>query len=900
MIKNEVLEDIADIEKKLNTDISSGLSRREARERASEREDVESSFFVRKKRNFLSCFLGVVKMLPAAVLTLIAVAAFFMGRVQLGVAVISTFVSGSVISGLLYLSAQRESERMEVYSSPTVRVLRDGREYITDSRNLVEGDVIVLRGGDYVPADVCIVEASELILSEIYIDGGVKYKDRAVKLEVGTVSRAAAGSFALSGYARAVVIAVGDDVNMAQHIRAGGLQKKNSDPKIVKRAYKYCSAGATLICAVMFIFAVVGILTAKYVGTLEVLLIYLSLMLSLMLAASPIAPRILLSAMLKRASKSGRGGDFAIIKNNRAIDALPSITDVVILGESGIFDGQRYISSFHIFGEQIDDIRKIDKSAFVFECIYAYIKAKTDAGRAFGEDALVLDGLSLALRRIDFDFDAEDIKIKSLYFDSDADGNDFACVEANDEGYFVYLGSTEAVRLCKNIRTESGELISIDGYGDDIERYISGASQRGEDIIAIVTNIGGNIVLEGLCGICSAVCESFPEITSALRKKGIRVTLMLSGDTEYDEKYIKDAGFDSENTFVCGTDKIEPCELGCAYSGYSADEYVSLVRQMKAEGRVIAAIGIDDAYAEAYNASDVIVSYDYINYGSPKYRDVEILASERDGCESSRRCSQKLRAAADVIISRGTQESGGLRGFFEALKCAESFSYYYLQMTALFICAASALVLITLMSFISGLPLISYPAILLLSIASVFFTVAAFSTFKPIAFIKQKSTSGEAFIKAAALRSLPPIAASAVYFVYAVYLYSSGYIMDTAAMPLATTIGVILTFIASFLGGMRTCIGRKIDIADIKGFAEKRMGKNKLLNIAAMTLVLSSIVRMALTALIIPAFAAEYGYVGVCIETLYLLLVYVAVYIVSEFVCDIVRMMSQRKEKKHK
>ena len=893
----EIFEDIADIEKKLNTDISSGLSRKDARERYDSMDAADISFFVRKKRNFLSCFFGVVKMIPAAILTVAAIAALFMGRTQLAMAVLSTFISGSVISGMLYLSAQRETERMDLYSNPTVRVLRDGKEYVTDSRNLVVGDVIILLGGDYIPADVCVIESSSLEIAEIGYNNGVKYTNRCISPEFDGSARLLAGSDVRGGYAKAVVTAVGSDVAMAESVREGGLLRKNSDPVVVKRTYKYITSFVSVLSVLALVMAIVGMFTAKYVGILEIFLMYLSLILAMTLISSPIPGRILLSSVLKRAAKNGMGGDYAVIKNNRAIDTLPLVTDVVVLGLSGLTDGQRYPSSMLAFGKEEVEFSAADPSGFVFECVYAYVKARKNASEIVDIKKKNLDGLLRGMERIKFDKDAADVKLQSLYFGTSIQDERVASVETLERAFRTYVGDNFAlINSALLVRTEDG-VIEIDGERRAvIDEYIKDAPRRGEIVYGVISEIDGAMILEGIIGLREGICDSFLEIKDALKKKGIAVTLMLCGDSDYDRFYLRSASFERNQIVRADADNIN--KSGEAYVGFTPEEYASLISKMKAGGRVVASIGIEDIYVRAYAESDVVVSYDNINYGSRKYRRSELEINIPDGQHFSQRCSQRLRSVADVIIGRGSSESGGMRGFFEALKCAETFSYNYLQMILLFTSFVTAIILVTVMTFVSGISLISYPVILLLVVAVVFFTVAAFSTFKPRSFIEKKPIDVDEFVRSAAMGSIPPIVASLAYFILALYLDASGYIMDVGGLPLATTFAIIITFVASFFGGMRTCLGKKIDISDIKGLAQKEKGRGKLLNVAAMTMVLTTVVRMMLTAIILPNIAEEYGYVSLSIETFYLLGLYVAVFISCYCILDIVRFIIRIVKKK--
>ena len=892
----EIFEDVADIQKKLNTDVASGLSRRAAKERASDADYVNGSFYVRKKRKFLSCFFGVVKMLPAAILTAVAIAAFFMGRAQLGVVVLSTFISGSIISGMLYLSAQREGERMDLYSNPTVRVLREGKEYITDCRNLVVGDVIVLLRGDYIPADACVVESDSLEIAKICFDNVVKYVNESVSDEFDGSYRLIAGSFVRGGYGKAVVTAVGDDIVMAADIKEGGLLKKNSDPVIIKRTYKYLTGFVSVLSVIALIMATVGMFTAKYVGILEIFLTYLALILSMTLISSPIPGRILLSSVLKRAAKNGAGGDYAVLKSNRAIDVLPNITDVAVMGLPCMTDGEKYPSGAFYLGKQIDEFRFADTNCFMLECVYAYIKARSTAGDLLDLEKKTFDGLSRGLERIKLDGAAADVRIQSLYFGTSICGELVACVETASVSYRTYVGDNFALAdAAKYIRLDGGVFEITDGMRKRMDEYVDSADLRGEIAYAVVSEIEGRLIIEGIIGIRDGLCESFYEIKEALSKKGIATVVMLDEKIEYNLYYLRAAGFERKNIARADMDSIgKTCE---AYVGFAPEQYAELIAKMKESGKRIAAIGIEDKYVRAYAESDVVVSYDNINYGSGKYRYSELETTLADGEAYSQRCSQRLRTVADVIIGRGTSESGGMRGFFEALKCAETFSYNYLQMILLYISFVASILLITVMTFVSGISLISYPVILLLVVALVFFTVAAFSTFKPRSFIEKKPIDIDEFIRSAAWCMIPPVMASLAYFVLALVLSASGYIMDVGGLPLATTFGIMITFVLSFLGSMRICLGKKIDLADIKALTKKESGRGKLLNVAAMTLVLTSVVRILLMAIVVPAMATEYGYISVSIETFYLLGLYVAVYAVCYVIFNAVRQLIRKSRK---
>ncbi len=67
--------------------------------------------------------------------------------------------------------AERAMEALREMAAPTARVLRDGDESIIRARGVVPGDVVLLRVGDRVPADMRILEAVNLQADESPLTG---------------------------------------------------------------------------------------------------------------------------------------------------------------------------------------------------------------------------------------------------------------------------------------------------------------------------------------------------------------------------------------------------------------------------------------------------------------------------------------------------------------------------------------------------------------------------------------------------------------------------------------------------------------------------------------------------------------------------------------------------------
>ena len=95
----------------------------------------------------------------------------FLGH-TLEAVVITVIVLFAVLLGFFQeYRASRALEALRQMAAPIARVLRDGHEQVVPARDLVPGNVVVLRAGDRVPADVRLTQAINLAVDEAALTG---------------------------------------------------------------------------------------------------------------------------------------------------------------------------------------------------------------------------------------------------------------------------------------------------------------------------------------------------------------------------------------------------------------------------------------------------------------------------------------------------------------------------------------------------------------------------------------------------------------------------------------------------------------------------------------------------------------------------------------------------------
>ena len=95
----------------------------------------------------------------------------FLGH-ALEAVVITVIVLFAVMLGFIQEHrAGRALEALRQMAAPVARVLRDALETVVPARDLVPGDVVLLRTGDRVPADARVIQAVNLAIDEAALTG---------------------------------------------------------------------------------------------------------------------------------------------------------------------------------------------------------------------------------------------------------------------------------------------------------------------------------------------------------------------------------------------------------------------------------------------------------------------------------------------------------------------------------------------------------------------------------------------------------------------------------------------------------------------------------------------------------------------------------------------------------
>ena len=326
---------LTDVVNELNTDLKTGLTEEEVRER--QIKYGLNQLTEKKKKSFAARFLDQMKDFMVIVLIVAAIVSlitniFSGGEDWLEPIVIVAIIIVNALLGVFQESkAESALEALKNMEAPTAKVLRNGKIESIRASELVPGDIILLEAGDNIPADARIIESASLRCEESALTGESvpveKEADGDIEDIAGIGDRfnmVYSGCSVAYGRCRAIVTETGMNTEMGKIANMLDSTKDAITPLQIKLAQLGKTLGmlALGICAVIF---VIGIITTifsegdKLTGILDMFMTSVSLAVAAIPEGLPTIVTIVLAIGVQRMVKKN-----AIIRRLPAVETLGS------------------------------------------------------------------------------------------------------------------------------------------------------------------------------------------------------------------------------------------------------------------------------------------------------------------------------------------------------------------------------------------------------------------------------------------------------------------------------------------------------------------------------------------------------------------------------------------------
>ncbi|MGL6197324.1 MAG: magnesium-translocating P-type ATPase, partial [Lacrimispora sphenoides] len=502
----------------------------------------------------------------------------------LTVVIIMTMV---LISGILrFVQETRSGNAADkllkmIKTTTNVRRMETGNAEIP-LEEVVVGDIVHLAAGDMIPADMRIIQAKDLFVSQSALTGesvAVEKIPGAVSVEHDTLAEypnlTFMGSNVISGSAAGVVVATGDDTIF------GDMAKNVSDKPVQTNFEKGVNSVSWLLIRFMLVMVPIVLFINGFTkgDWMQATLFALSIAVGL---TPEMLPMIVTTCLAKGAVAMSK--EKTIIKNLNSIQNLGSI-DILCTDKTGTLTQDKVALQYHLNIHGEEDTRVL-RHAFLNSYYQTGLKNLMDVAvieRTLEEQKMVteLRGLTDQFTKVDeipFDFERRRMSV----------------VVKNGKTQMITKGAVEEMLSVCSYAEYEGKVMPLT---DDIKTYIlkkvNDLNEDGMRVIAVAqkTNpspVGtfsvadeSDMVLMGYLAFLDPPKESTAEALAALKEHGVDVKILTGDNDKVTRCVCRQVGL-SVDRILLGSDldNMSDEELGSAAERVSV--FAKLSPQQKA------------------------------------------------------------------------------------------------------------------------------------------------------------------------------------------------------------------------------------------------------------------------------------------------------------------------------
>jgi Ca2+-transporting ATPase len=313
--------DINDVLQKFNSG-AKGISSKEVMSRLDKFGYNELT--ISKRVSPLIIFLNQFKSILILILIAATIISFATGH-ELDAFVILVIVILSALVGFIQeFRAERALEALKRMLSPDATVIRDGKEILIPAREIVPGDIIVLKEGDKVPADARLIEIINLQINEASLTGeSLPVRKDILEIPKGALilerkNSVFSGTMVTYGKGKAVVTATGMKTEFGKIAEQVAMVQKEETPLEIrtKELGKWLGIVALIISISVFILGLV-----RGLPFLSILLFGIALSVAAVPEALPAVVTGSLAIGMRRMAKKN-----ALVRKMSAVETLGSTT----------------------------------------------------------------------------------------------------------------------------------------------------------------------------------------------------------------------------------------------------------------------------------------------------------------------------------------------------------------------------------------------------------------------------------------------------------------------------------------------------------------------------------------------------------------------------------------------
>lgn len=622
---------IEEISNQLNTNIDNGL-------KSSQLNSIREEYGFnelkgKKKQSLLIKFLNQFKDFMIIVLIVAAIVSGFIGvkegeGITDSVIILVVVIVNAIIGVVQEDKAEKSLEALQKMSAHVSKVIRDGNMQVVPARELVPGDVVILETGDYIPADLRLIETVNLKIQESALTGESLPIEKNIdiiedeKTSLGDRKNMAfSSSMVTYGRGKGIVTAtgmnteVGKIANMINEVEDGETPLQARLNSLGKTLGIVC----LVICAVIFL---IGIAYGK--KPIDMFMTAVSLAVAAIPEGLAAVSTIVLAIGMQRMAKKN-----AIVKKLPAVETLGSAS-VICSDKTGTLTQNKMTVKKLFYNGTVYDLEKAEENSVLEKLILANMLCNdtkiTEDGELNGdptETALTDMGIKLGCVNIA----CENPRENEIPFDSER--KLMTTVNKVGDKYIAYTkgGVDEILKLCIAYEDINGVNNNLEEYKKEIYKQNEEMASNALRVLACgyrvldnkptdkdMESMENNLIFIGMCGMIDPPRVEVKAAIEKCKTAGIK-TVMITGDHKITAMAIaKELGIlEHEKEAITGQvlEEMSDEELTrnvrkySVYARVSPEHKVRIVNAWKANGEIVAMTGDGVNDAPALKTADI-------------------------------------------------------------------------------------------------------------------------------------------------------------------------------------------------------------------------------------------------------------------------------------------------------
>ena len=317
-----------------------------------------------KQKRKKSVFVKFLEQFRDVMLIILLISAIISGIVAIrtnesftdSVIILFVVILNAILGVIQESKAEKAIEALKNMSLPYIKVKRNGKIVSVKNEELVPGDIVLLEAGDYVPADLRLIQVHSLKIEESALTGESLSVEKDATEKYSTnmsiadrKNMAYAGSSVVYGRAEGMVTATGMNTVLGKIAEALSTQKNEITP-LQKKMNELSKALSMVVIVVAIIMFVIGYLQGNQI--IDVFMLAISLAVAAIPEGLSAVITITLAIGVQKMAK-----EKAIVRKLSAVEALGA-TEVICTDKTGtLTQNKMTVRKLLLLGRIIDVTR---------------------------------------------------------------------------------------------------------------------------------------------------------------------------------------------------------------------------------------------------------------------------------------------------------------------------------------------------------------------------------------------------------------------------------------------------------------------------------------------------------------------------------------------------------------